>query len=315
MLRRVELKQFVKKNTVSDLATLYLKEKDSLKTYEEYRVRVENYIVATFGNRAIKSIELNEIKDWLNTFSCETKTLKKYVSDFKMIYQIAIESGFIETNIFNKIRLPKHTKKDINIFKNDEISSILNEAKGSLRNFFGIAFMTGMRSGEIIALQHKDIDLDRDIISISKGISRGKLSTPKTAFSIRQVPILKDCKPFIKAQMQIALEHNSLFLFSKEDGSHFKNSNSLNPLRFLKENGYSHRVHDTRHTFITNMLNSGIIRITDLAQIVGHANTQMIMTTYAKYIKGEQLNIDRSIDIYGLQEVSENHIKKVGGTV
>ncbi len=79
-------------------------------------------------------------------------------------------------------------------------------------------------------------------------------------------------------------------------GKRLKDANSSNALRYLKGRGYKNRVHDTRHTFITNMLNSGII----IAQIVGHANTQMIMTTYAKYIQGEHLNINRDVCLYGV---------------
>ncbi len=100
--------------------------------------------------------------------------------------------------------------------------------------------------------------------------------------------------------MARAKSRHSLFLFSTTKGEHLKDANSLNALRYLRNKGYKNRVHDTRHTFITNMLNSGVIRITDLAQIVGHANTQMIMTTYAKYIKGEHLNINRDVCLYGV---------------
>ncbi len=45
------------------------------------------------------------------------------------------------------------------------------------------------------------------------------------------------------------------------------------------------------------MLNSGKIKVMDLARMVGHSSPQMILTTYAKYVKGEQLTIDRAIDL------------------
>jgi hypothetical protein len=44
------------------------------------------------------------------------------------------------------------------------------------------------------------------------------------------------------------------------------------------------------------MLN--LVKLTDLAQIVGYSSTQMIMTTYAKFIKSKQFKIDRNTDIF-----------------
>ena len=107
-----------------------------------------------------------------------------------------------------------------------------------------------------------------------------------------------------------------LYLFST-NGKYYRDASSINALKFLKKLGLNHRVHDTRHTFITNMLNSGMIRITDLAQIVGHSNTQMIMTVYAKFIKGEHLNISRDIDLYSNDKNSvQTNIKgTIWGTV
>jgi len=36
----------------------------------------------------------------------------------------------------------------------------------------------------------------------------------------------------------------------------------------------------------------------DIAQIVGHSNTEMIIRNYAKFIKGEHLKINRYLDIF-----------------
>jgi integrase len=136
------------------------------------------------------------------------------------------------------------------------------------------------------------------IINVKRSISKGQITTPKTSSSIRQVPVLNDIVPYLKNQITQAVENESEYLFCTKDGKHLNNANSLNLLRFLKSIGLHKRVHDTRHTFIVNMLNSNQIRTTDLAQIVGHANTQMIMTTYTRFIKGEHLSINRGISLY-----------------
>ncbi len=296
--QRISNNDYTKKNKVKDYAAKYLKKKEELKTYFEYEKRVQVHILSVFGDRAIDDIELTEIDDWVDSLKMSPKTKKKYIGDFKGIYHFAIRDKAVGENLLDLVEKQKHEQSEIKPFTHEDILKILSETKDELNSFFGIAFFTGMRAGEIIALQERDIDFDRMLISIRRNITKGELTTPKTAGSIRDVPILNDCIPYLKAQIRRAKERKSLFLFSTVKGERLKDANSLNALRYLKSRGYTNRVHDTRHTFITNMLNSGVIRITDLAQIVGHANTQMIMTRYAKYIKGEHLQINRDVCLY-----------------
>jgi len=311
---RISNEDYTKKNKVKHFAAKYLKKKETLKTFFEYKTRVENHILKYFGERPIDDIELSEIDDWVENLQISPKTKKKYIGDFRAIYSLAMREKAVSENLLLQVDNPKHVKKDINPFTHEDVIKVLSETSDDLNSFFGIAFFSGMRAGEIIALQERDIDFEKMIISIRRNITKGELTTPKTAGSIRDVPILNDCIPYIKAQIRKAKERKSLFLFSTSKGERLKDANSLNALRYLKSRGYKNRVHDTRHTFITNMLNSGMIRITDLAQIVGHVNTQMIMTTYAKYIKGEHLQINHDVCLYknegAVQGYSDN-LKRV----
>ena len=284
------------KAKVSYFANLYLEEVERLKTYFEYKSRV-NSIVAIFGNRDVRDISIGELRNWIKNLYITPKTKKKYITNFKRIFQLAKIDGLIDLNPFERIELPHHEEKEVKPFSQKEMHQLLEELDGELYNFFGIAFHTGMRAGEIIGLTISDIDFQKQTISISRSISHGKITTPKTKGSVRRIPMLKSAELFFRDQ--IARNNNSIYLFSRKDGSHLGDSSNTGALEFLKAKGYNHRVHDTRHTFISNMLNTGAIRLTDLAYFVGHSSTQMILKRYAKYIESEALDIDRDIDVYG----------------
>lgn len=67
----------------------------------------------------------------------------------------------------------------------------------------------------------------------------------------------------------------------------------------LKECDIAHRIlYSSRHTFISTSLKIGSLSMLDIAQIVGHSNTEMIIRNYAKFIKGEHLKISRSISLF-----------------
>lgn len=93
----------------------------------------------------------------------------------------------------------------------------------------------------------------------------------------------------------------SLFLFDKE-GGHLGDVGYFRCAwkTAIRKSGVRYRkIYNTRHTFITAMLNSGKYSVLQIAQMVGHATPRMIMTTYAGYIKSEHLRIDVDTDLFG----------------
>ena len=67
----------------------------------------------------------------------------------------------------------------------------------------------------------------------------------------------------------------------------------------LKELGIKYRrPYNTRHTYATNMLYNDLIVPVKLAQLLGHANTQMVYDVYVNYLDKQFDNFDKSIEVY-----------------
>lgn len=69
------------------------------------------------------------------------------------------------------------------------------------------------------------------------------------------------------------------------------------PLLKLLELEYR-RPYNTRHTYATNMLYNNLVTPVQLAQLLGHASTQMVYDVYVRYIESNYQDFDRSISIY-----------------
>lgn len=291
-----------KKEPIEKYARLYLLQKEDLKTYWEIQRRVEK-IVEFFKTRDIREIKVSELRAWLSTFHVATKTVKSYVVDCKGIFQVALEEEVIDKNPFVHIKVTKKENEHDEVvpFTSEEVEALLKHAPQPLKNFLAIGFYTGMRSGEIVGLQLSDIYPDR--ITIWRSISRGIVSTPKTARSIREVPLFDVLKPYLNNQVKTAREQKSLFLFSSK-GKHLYGVDIIRGTKahgvwakLLASLGMPYRkVYNTRHTFITAMLKSGELSVLEIAQIVGHTNSKMILEHYARFIKGEHLKISRSFN-------------------
>jgi len=276
-------------------ADKYLSLKDHIKTIRETISRVEK-INKVFGHREVSSIKRAEVREYASVLLKEVspKTVRNYIGIFKAILEVAIEYDEITDNPAEHIKLPQHIKAEVTPFTPEEVIRLIDASDGWFKNFLAISFYTGMRTGEALGLMYGDIDLTSKTLHIKRSVSKGKTTTPKTTSGVRQVPIFDHLMPYIKEQLAAK---KSLYLFTNDEGKPFYGADSLKRhwRSTCEKSGVKYRkLYTTRHTFITSMLKSGVISILELAQTVGHANTEPIIKNYARFIEGEHLKIKRS---------------------
>ncbi|BCD59575.1 MULTISPECIES: tyrosine-type recombinase/integrase [unclassified Nitratiruptor] len=293
-------------------AKLYLNEKEHLKTYPQLE-RIVDVILDHFGaNTDIDKIKTSQIRTWLNSFDRKRSTIQNYKTALKGIFDLALEDEVIEKNPATVVQIKKNEPKpEIEPFSPEEVRSLLDNAEGWFRNFLGIAFYTGMRTGEIMGLQINDIQ--DDYIIVRRSIRNRVVSTTKTNKE-RIVPILEPARTFIEDQLKIAKEKKTLFLFTDKDNKYFHSAWQFKPLwkKLLRacKIADSKRMYNTRHTFIVSMLKSNSVSVLELAQIVGHVGPEMIYKNYARYIKGEHLKINRHLDPFACKIADSSNLKR-----
>lgn len=296
-----QLDEKVKKRPFEYYANKYLEYKQELKSFNHIYGRVVNKILPVFKGMLVDEIKRTNIKDFthglLKTLS--PKTVSNILSVLNGIFEIAIEDEVIKDNVCEHIKLPQHNKDEIEPFTPDEVEKILESIKEEwFKNFVAIGFYTGMRTGEIMALMANDIDYNNKSIKVRRSINRGKVQTPKTKTSIRDVPMFDVLIPYLKSQQALSKQ---LFLFT-DKGEPYYEASYISKRRWkllLDSLGIKYRrLYTTRHTFISAMLRTGKLSLLDIARIVGHSNTQMIITNYARFIDGEQLKIRRDFNVY-----------------
>jgi len=286
-----------KPKTFSYYSEIYLEEKKHLKSYDRIQKHV-NELNKFFGEIRIDHLKRSHVKEWVRKLlqSYTPKTVKNYLSSIHGVIGVALDHEVINVNVARNIKFPKHYPKEVEPFTREEVVKLLDNANEFFKLYLAIGFYTGMRRGEILGLMYNDIDFENRTISVKRSVTEGKVSTPKTEKSIRLVPILDDLLPYLKKP------EKSLWLFSKSDGSHLKYFNRNRKRqwrRMLEEQDIAYRkLYTTRHTFIVSMLKYSDLSVLEVAQIVGHTTTQMIIQNYGKFIKGEHLKIDRSLNLF-----------------
>ena len=285
-----------------EYAIKYKISKENLKSYRHLRGIVDNKLLPVFGNKDITKISRGEIKEFTDNLllNISPKRVRMILNTLRAILDIAIDYEHILINPASNIKLPKHKPLQMQPFKPDEVRILISHSNGWFQNMIALAFYTGMRQGEIIALTISDIDFESMTINVDKRIAQGEIDTPKTESSVRKVPILEALVPYLQKQLARCKKEMcfSLFInpYTKESFYDSKKLskywyNLLNKCKLEKR-----RFYNSRHSFVTNMIRSGAVSILDVSQMVGHKSIEETISTYTKFFPEEHLRISRSID-------------------
>jgi len=282
--------------TVKEMIDISLKmNKASRKenTHKAYRYNLNKYVIPKFGNRKIDSIKASELTLWQNDLlkTLSNKAVINIRIIFNGIFQDALRDEIIQKNPFLIIKAPKNIAKNENIpFSKDEIFKILDASPDKIKLFFAIGFFTGMRTGEITALKWENINLDNKTISVRATRNKGIETTPKTESSIRDVDILDVLIPYIENHLKYKID-NSEYLFNTRFNKPYHSAVKISTIyweKVLKKLGIPYRnLYQMRHTFASMMIASGE-DILWVSNMLGHKNSNITLSTYAKYIKNDK---------------------------
>ena len=220
-------------------------------------------------------------------------------------------------NFTSSLTLPKDkinaADEEIVVWSDAEIKTILGsldkaDNRFRLRFLIVLAYYTGCRKSELLALKYSDITPDgvritKTLAEVSDGLSNGKMKTrlsvtdPKTSCSVRTIPVdsivyeeMKRHKEWHKKE-QIRKGYRSDFIFTTDSGEFYNNKNLDRALeRYYKRIGVEAKtMHTYRHTYGTNLCRAGY-PIETARELLGH---ESIETTAKYYVR---VNIESKRD-------------------
>jgi len=286
-------------------------------THATYHQVIHGHLIPYFQGKAnqLTNEAVNQfVKDKLEHGRLDGKggLSPKRVNDILIILLQAIQcgekKGAIASFDYDIIR-PKVEAAELPILTAEEQNSLLNHVKSNLdHKKLGvmIALYTGVRLGELCAMQWSDISFHEGILSITKTLQRIKdtdptakaktkmvIDAPKSKKSIRPIPLpaylLCLLKQWTEGQQSenYILSGKAKYIDPRVYQDNFK--------EYLEQaEVQEYNFHALRHTFATNAIERDF-DVKNLSEILGHSSVRF---TLEKYVHGSMGTKRASMERY-----------------
>jgi integrase len=257
-------------------------------TINSYKYLLKNFS-ENFLNTKIKRITSLEIQNELTKIVGDRQKQKSY-EFLNDVLNKAQKFGIIEKNPISIIEKPKYKSKSGYALTKTEQEIFIKECKNQKEfgKLFLVTLFQGLRKGEALAITYNDIDLKKKTLTINKSWNRNnKFDTTKNENSVRIMPIFQNTYEILKEYS--TKSDKRIFEYSiRQCDQHFKKI-----IKICKF-GEHIRMHDLRHTFITNCKDINIPEHI-VQHFVGHAIGSKVTSKIYTHINEENLqeNIDK----------------------
>ncbi len=333
--------KYIAKPTLKELIKTHNIELDQLASSAGISIRTLNGVLS--GNTTITAMNINIAISKIiseksgnttnikldNIFSpasepkpLSNKTIQHYHKAISSMLNDAVQWQLIPSNPAARVQPPKVTKKEMPCFNEDQADIMLDALENEplkYRLLITLALATGARRGELIALEWKNIDTDKNTIRIihsvqyipSKGLT---IKEPKNKTSNRLISIPKSTMTLLKEykvvqnaervnagdQWKGDEDDNIKYVFTTCFGEimhpdtvsswfpeflkrHTEIINKNETIKDDEKKLYTLPItnsHSLRHSAATLLINQGL-NVRALSNRLGHANTSTTMNIYS----------------------------------
>lgn len=247
-----------------------IERKDS--TIVSEKNRIDGILKPHFGSRAIHTITRKDIENFIvkrRSNGISTATANRELCRLKNMFGMAVNWGYLDVNPAAGIKQAKEPIKEADYLTKEEVGRLLEVCEERIRPLLITAVYTGMRWGELMALEWRDVGFDRGLITVRDSKNLETRHIPMNTF-VKEV--LSDHQ---KKQAKEAGGISQAVFSNPDTGNPYRDLR--NPFfKALEEAGVDRHFtfHGLRHTAASHMVMAGG-DIRTVGAILGHKDLKV----------------------------------------
>ncbi len=222
--------------------------------------RIKPYMLEAYQQKRLKEISYR--KSFIRP-----ATINRELALMKRIFNLSKRDSLVEKNPCDKVRfLPEENKRN-RILSPDEYNRLLYELEEPAKSIVKVAYLTGMRKNEIIALTWEKVNLNDGYIDLDYEDTKTR-ERRRIYFNEQLISIFK------QASKLRSIRHK--YVFTRKNGNPVRSIREAFELACKRAEIKDFVFHDLRHTFNTYMRKAGVDR-TVIMNITGHKTGEMFL--------------------------------------
>jgi len=287
--------------------------------------QIAERVYPVLGYKRLDKITAHDIQMFINSLAqngankntggpLSRKSIVHFLSFISMVFDYAMKNDMLLNNPCKRVSIPKYNangeisrtkeKKILTIEETKKLLKVLETAPLKYKLFFNLAIYTGMRRGELLGLEWKDINFDTGAVSISRTSNYVEgygvfTSATKTEQSIRTIYVPQNIIEILRAhKFQQGKDKFELGgdwvetdrLFTRDNGEPI----GVNvPYWWLRKTCEQHGIpfygiHMFRHLNASMQIRAGVDPVT-VAASLGHSTPQTTLRIYSHAFKDSKL--------------------------
>ena len=271
-------------------------------TYARYSHLIDTHIRSQLGKYQISKISTQLIEGFIeNLLSCgrvdnngglSAKTVTDILTIVKSTIDYARYNNLVVSCNLSKLTIKKKDK-EMRVLCQSEQDALIRVLIADMDLYkFGVllSLYTGIRIGELCALQWEDLSITNSTLKVRKTMHRIQetnigassktkiiITEPKSDCSIRDIPL----PSFLVEIARQFRDHPKAYILSGERGKYIEPRTMQNRFKtYVKESGISDaNFHSLRHTFATRCVEVGF-ELKSLSEVLGHSNVNITLNRY-----------------------------------
>lgn len=265
------------------------------KTIAQYKYIVEGHIKPAIGHIRLQALNADSVQSMLKEMekggsSPRLRELTYVV--LKCALNQALKMQKITRNVCDAVPRPRVPVKEMQVLDEPQATKLMEKAANlRLRALFGLALETGMRFGELLGLQWRDVSLNDRTVTVRHTLQdlagKVELAEPKTNSAKRTIRLSQEAVAALEAHCNRMKKEKHRVkdlapVFCDRDGGWLRQNNvSRRALRALLKKAKlpPMRFHDLRHTAATLMLARGV-NVQVVSRKLGHKDIVVTLKVY-----------------------------------